>query len=99
MLLEVNYVLSYVACEMKTRWFLHVATLVAVVLVGAAGLWSWSARLDDPFGPEAISPPLSEETSVQRVHWMAAAGVAFSLGFILLIIASHIPVVVLKTCQ
>ena len=98
-LLEVNYVLSYVACEAKTRWFLHLATAVAILLVAGAGLWSWRARIDDPFGPEEISPPLSDHTSVQRVRWMAAAGAAFSLGFILLIVATHIPVLVLKTCQ
>ena len=98
-LLEMNYVLSYVACEMKTRWFLHLATAIAILLVAAAGLWSWSARLDNPFDAEELSPPLSEQTCILRVRWLAAAGVAFSIGFILLILATHIPALVLKTCQ
>jgi hypothetical protein len=97
--LEMNYVLSYVACETRQRWFLHLATAIAIMIVAAAGWWSWRARLDDPFGAEQVSPPLSDHTIVQRVHWMAAAGVGFTGGFILLILATHFPVIILKTCQ
>ena len=42
-LLQVNYVLSYVACETRQTWFLHLGTVVAVALVGAAGAWAWQA--------------------------------------------------------
>ena len=98
-LLEVNYVLSYVACETRQRWFLHLATVIAIALVAASGLWAWRARMDDPFASEELSPPLSEKTSSQRVAWMAATAAGFSIWFIILIIATHIPVVVLKVCQ
>ena len=98
-LLEVNYVLSYVACETRQRWFLHLATLVAIGLVAGAGIWAWRARLADPLEAHDVAPPLSEETSVQRAAWMAAVAAAFSIWFVLLIIATHIPVMILKPCQ
>ena len=34
-LLEMNYVLSYVACEQRQTWMLHLAAGVALALVGA----------------------------------------------------------------
>src|SRR3954465_7001476 len=40
-LLETNYVLSYVACEQRHTWMLHLATLVAVVLVCGAAYGAW----------------------------------------------------------
>lgn len=42
-LLEWNYVLSYVACETRQTWFLHLAVIASVAIVGAAGFWAWSA--------------------------------------------------------
>src|SRR5687767_5977940 len=85
MLLELNYVLSYVSCETRQTWFLHLASLVAILVVGAAGLWGWRASMDHHLAEEEVSPPLSENTSVQRVRWMSAAGAAMSLWFILVI--------------
>ena len=98
-LLEANYVLSYVACETRQRWFMHAATLLAIALVAAAGLWSWRASVGHPLEPEELSAPLSDTTAVQRVRWMALAGAVVSAAFILLMIATHIPVLILKTCQ
>ena len=98
-LLEVNYVLSYVSCETRQTWFMHLTTLITIALVAAAGVRAWRAGMDDPLAPEELSPPLSDKTSLQRVRWMSAGAVAMSIWFILVIIATHIPVVVLKTCQ
>ena len=99
LLLEVNNLLSYVACETRQKWFLHLATVIAIAMVAAAGLVGWRASLGHPLEQEVTSPALSDETAVQRVRWLAAASATFSVGFILLIIATHIPVVVLKVCQ
>lgn len=99
-LLEVNYVLSYVSCETRQTWFLHLATLVAILLVGGAGLWGWSASLGDPMQEEPeTTPPLSGKTSRQRVRWMAAASAGMSIFFIIVILATEVPILVLKTCQ
>ena len=43
--------------------------------------------------------PLSDETRVQRSRWMSLAGVAFSLWFIVVILAMEVPLVVLRECQ
>ena len=98
-LLEVNYALSYVACETRHTWFLHVATLVSVALVAAAGLWGWSAGRGPRDLPEPLTPPVSYETSDTRARWMGHASIASSVWFIIVILSMEIPVIVLRTCQ
>ena len=99
LLLEYHYVLSYVACETRQTWFLHAAAALAIALVAAAGIWAWRAGIDEPMTPEHASPPLSEETSRQRVRWMVIAAALFSAWFIILIAAMEIPIVVLRVCD
>lgn len=82
-LLETNYVMSYVACEVRQTWFLHLATLIAVALTAGAGLWGWSAG-------QGENP---------RARWMGHASLASSIWFILVILSMEIPVIVLRTCQ
>jgi hypothetical protein len=95
--LEANYVLSYVACEMRTRWFLHVTTLLALLIVAAAGWAAW--RSGPAEADERQSNPVTLETSESRARWMSMAGVGFSLWFILAILSMEVPILVLKTCQ
>lgn len=99
MLLEWNYVLSYVACETRQTWFLHAPTLVAVGLVAAAGVWGWTAGWQPRDLPEPPSPPISAETCNSRAQWMAVYGAAISAWFIIVILAMEVPVIVLRTCQ
>jgi hypothetical protein len=99
MLLETNYVLSYVACETQQTWFLHAATAVAVLLVGAAGAWGWQAGQGSMDPADAASDPISPATCEGRTRWMAWAALATSVWFIIVILAMSVPVVVLKTCQ
>jgi hypothetical protein len=96
-LLEVQYVLSYVACEMRQTWFLHVATALAVVLVGVAGWLAWRSGPAESDGRR--SPPVTRSTSESRARWMSLAGVILSAWFILVILSMEIPIVVLQTCQ
>jgi hypothetical protein len=98
-LLEANYVLAYVACETRSTWFMHLAVGVALLLVGAAGYAAWAASFGHILGAETPTPPLSDETRVQRSRWMSLAGVAFSLWFLLVILAMEVPLVVLRECQ
>jgi hypothetical protein len=97
-LLEINYVLSYVACEERQTWMLHLAAALALGLV-AAGAWiTWRAA--PPLGYEAEQEPSTDpaETSVIRARFMALGGLALCAFFALVIVATHIPVLVLKPC-
>jgi hypothetical protein len=98
-LLEVNYVLAYVACETASKWALHLAIVVALLLVAGAGYAAWAASYGHILADETLSPPLSDETRLQRSRWMSLAGVAFSLWFIVVILAMEVPLIVLKECQ
>ena len=98
-LLEWNYVSAYVACETGSTWFMHLATGIALLLVAAAGYAAWRASYGDMLAPETLTPPLSDETRRQRSRWMSLAGVAFSLWFIIVILAMEIPIIVLRECQ
>lgn len=98
-LLEANYVMSYVACETRQTWFLHLATAVSVVLVAAAGLWAWSQGHGPSGLPEPVTEPVSPETCDARARWMAYAAAGSSAWFIIVIIAMEVPVIVLRTCQ
>lgn len=96
-LLEFNYAMSYVACESRTTWFLHTATLTSVVLIAGAAYVAWRAAT--PYPDRRHSPPATPETAESRRRWMAAAGVGLSLWFILVVLAMEIPILVLNTCQ
>jgi hypothetical protein len=98
-LLQVNYVLAYVACETQSTWFMHLAIVVAVLLVAGAGYLAWAASHGNMMADETQTPPLSDETRLQRSRWMSLAGVAFSLWFIVVILAMEVPLLVLKECQ
>ena len=98
-LLEWNYVLSYVACEMRQTWFLHLGVVVSVALVGGAGLWAWRAGRGELALPEPLTPPVSAGTCDTRARWMAVAGAAVSAFFIVVILSMEVPVLVLRPCQ
>jgi hypothetical protein len=90
-LLETNYVLSYVACEQRHTWMLHLSAVVALALVGLGALAAWFA-----------APPLrgdtTASTAVARARFMAVGGLILCAWFALVIIATEIPVVVLHPC-
>ena len=105
LLLETNYLLSYVACEMRSTWFLHLATVIALAVVAAAGLAGWRASvenprtLEHPATPDPHSLATTDEVRRQRSAWMSALGLGLSALFILLILSMEIPIVVLQECQ
>lgn len=98
-LLELNYVLAYVACEVRSTWFMHLAIGIAVVLVAGAAYAAWAASYGHILSDQCRTPPLSDETRVQRSRWMSLAGLTFSLWFIVVILAMEVPIVVLRECQ
>lgn len=99
MLLEFNYVGAYVACESGRTWFMHLAVLVALAAVAAAGVLGWRARYVPALPDDVPTLPLSEQTHVQRTNWMSVAGAAISAWFVVVILAMEVPLLVLKECQ
>ena len=94
---ELNYVLTYVACESGHKWYLHVVVLAAMALVATAGYLAWI--YGPPSDPEVNPPPVTRETAEQRARWMALYGVASSVWFIIVILANEIPILVLHACE
>jgi hypothetical protein len=98
-LLETNYVLSYVACERRQTWFLHLGTAIAVGLVALAGFLAWRAGHAPMDVHESPTEPVGPGTSALRARWMALFAAVNSIWFIIVIVAMALPVVVLRTCQ
>lgn len=98
-LLQTNYVLAYVACEVGRTWFLHLATAVALLLVAGAGLAAWRASPGHVMQRETLTHPLSDDTRDQRSRWMGLAGVGLCAWFIIAIVAMELPIAVLQECR
>ena len=96
-MLEVNYLLTYVACETGHKWFMHVAVLAATTVVAAAGCLAWMSG--PPDDPVIDTLPVTRATSEQRARWMALYGVVSSAWFIIVILANEIPILVLRACE
>jgi hypothetical protein len=93
-LLEVNYVLSYVSCEHHRTWMLHAATVAALLLTAGAALAASRTWRDTLRRSGA-------ETGANgngRAWSMAVGGIAMCLWFVLVIVATEIPVLVLRPC-
>ena len=105
MLLQTVYTLGYVACETRRTWFLHVSTLVALLIVSAGGVLGWRAAIEDPFRlehPETAEPKslaTTDEVRRQRSTWMSVMAAGLSALFILLILSLEFPILVLHECQ
>lgn len=97
LMLEANYVLTYVACETGHEWFLHATVLAAVCIVAVAGSLAWLHG--PPDDPELHTPPVTRQTAEQRARWMAMYGVASSAWFVIVILANEIPILVLRACE
>ena len=89
-LLQTNYVLSYVACEQRHTWILHLATAVALALVALGALAAWRARPADD--------EIESSTTEARARFMATGGLALCAGFALVILATEVPVLILRPC-
>jgi hypothetical protein len=91
--LEVNYVLSYVACETRTTWMLHVSTAVALVVVGLGAAASRRAlRASSTF------TPAPDDAAMGRTRTMAIGGLVLCAWFALVILATDVPALMLRPC-
>jgi hypothetical protein len=71
---------------------------VALALVAAAAWITWRAAPPLGYGAEQEPSTDPAETSVIRAQFMALGGLALCAFFALVIVATHIPVMVLKPC-
>lgn len=95
-LLQTNYILSYVACEQRHKWMLHLATAIALLLV-AAGAWAgW--RASPALGEDEHSTPDAEQAAVLRARFMGLGGLALCAWFAIVILATEVPVLVQHPC-
>jgi hypothetical protein len=96
-LLQTNYSMSYVACEQASKWMLHLATIVALMLVGAAAFAAWRAK---PAGVEEDTASTApERTGRLRARYMAIGGMVLCAWFALAILAFEVPALLLKPCS
>jgi hypothetical protein len=97
--LQVNYTLSYVACETRTTWFLHATTAISVILIAASGLWAWRSGREWTDLPGGTTEPVGIDTHATRVHWMTMLAVTSAVWFVIATIALGVPAIVFRPCQ
>ena len=97
-LLEVNYVLAHVACQTRSRRYLHAASATATALVLLAGYATWSTR-SGGLADHATTAPATEDTRTQQNRWMRLAGLVTCAWFIVVIVAMEVPLFVLEECR
>jgi hypothetical protein len=95
-LVETNYVLSYVACEHRGAWMLHLASGVALVVIGAGAAIAWLAA--PPLGARDVPSIGPGDVAEARARFMALTALALCGWFALVVIATGIPVLVLHPC-
>lgn len=96
-LLETNYVLSYVACEQRHTWMLHLATAVAVLVVAVAGYFAWRAA--PPLGSPDQPTADKDQTRLLRARFLAIGALALSAWFILVILSTEVVISILEVCS
>jgi hypothetical protein len=92
--LTMSYPLVYVACTSGRTLWLHVVTVVALVLVAGSGLTAWRCLRSVP-----TDAPTLGGWPVDRSRFMAIVGLASSALFLLAVIAQAIPRWILGPCQ
>ncbi|HET7220797.1 MAG TPA: hypothetical protein VFJ02_22245 [Vicinamibacterales bacterium] len=98
-LLQVNYVLSYVACESGRTWFFAATTAGACVLTAIAGAMAWRGRVMAGRDDTTASAAAGVYPSRDRVQWMAVLAALSSIWFIIAMLALAVPPVILHPCQ
>jgi len=98
-LLQVNYVLSYVACETHRTWYFYAAALAASALTAVAGSRAWSARVMPERGDTSQAATGVVYAPRTREQWMAVLAALSSAWFIIAMLSLIVPAVVLQPCQ
>ena len=95
-LLETNYLLSYVACEQRQTWMLHLSAATALTVVATGALLARGAVPAD--GHDDGEAAAGDDPARVRARFMATGGLLLCAWFALVILATEIPVWVLGPC-
>ena len=105
-LLQTNYVLAYPTCASRSHAAFYVssaAALLIVLVIGFTVVYVW--RTDPPEireGPlrlEQMHDAKEQDPSLTSRHFMAIVGLFSSILFLLLVIGTSLPPVVLHPCD
>jgi len=95
--LEANYALSYVACEHRHTWMLHLVTIVGVALACGAGYAAWSVM---PATRDEAEPSIDPDETTHLVQrFMGISAIAISAWFVITILSMEVPILVLGPCR
>jgi len=90
--LQATYALVPWACSRGHRFALLLVSLGAVAVAVAGGLGSWKSWR----GP---APLTGEPQGIEGARLLALLGVSLSVSFVLVLIASAIPTLILRPCD
>ena len=91
---QVSYMITPTACASGRHVFLHLVTLGALLLAGAGTALAWSRFKAAPEGSTEKGDPKSS-----RIRFMALSAVTTCVFFVLVILATEIPNLVLRVCD
>lgn len=97
--LQTNYLLSYVACEQHRTWFVYATIAAGTIVVAVLGAIAWRSGSGAALAGESVTPPVSGATCDTRARWMSQLALVSSVWFIVVILAMAIPIAVLEPCQ
>ena len=91
--LEASYVLTYWACSHGQPWVLYVTTAVALLIATGGALAAWRGKL-------TVARPLGEAPGrmTDRRAFLSDSGLALSILFGVIILATTVPKLVLPPC-
>jgi hypothetical protein len=93
-LLEIDYILVTWACAEESRWPLHLAAAVAVLLAAAAAFAGWRAR-----GKDARDGDPRHPAPAARAHFLGRIAALSGALSVLVALALWLPILVLDPCQ
>jgi hypothetical protein len=91
---QVSYMITPTACASGRHVFLHLVTLVALLIVGAGAALGWRRWKTAPDGSTEKGDPKGS-----RVRFMALSAVTTCVFFLLVILATEVPNLVLRVCD
>lgn len=91
---QVSYAITPTVCAAGRHVFLHLVSLIALLIVGAGAALAWSRWKAAPEGSTEEGDP-----KAARIRFMALSGLTACVFFALVIVATEIPNLVLKVCD